>query len=112
MRLDMPLNDNDFLANKENEEGVQLADKRENAQFTDTLIGDTDLFEFFDDSPSQPVTSHQATTSSELSVRERFPLYIFLNLIYDMKLRNYIIVYMFVYLFQGLKIINRAITTN
>ncbi|CAG9537259.1 unnamed protein product [Cercopithifilaria johnstoni] len=67
MRLDMPLTDDDFLANKENEQEVQLAGKRENEQFTDTLLNDTNLFEFFDDLPSESVTSHQATSSSEYS---------------------------------------------
>lgn len=73
----MPLTDEDFLANKENEEDVQLADKGENEQFTDMLANNTDLFEIFDDLPSVPITSHQATSSSEFSVSERFPSYIF-----------------------------------
>ncbi|KAL3989619.1 Replication Fork Protection Component Swi3 family protein [Acanthocheilonema viteae] len=67
MRLDMPLTDDDFLANKENEKELQLVDKEENEQFTNVLTNDMNLFEFFDDLPSEPVTSHQATSSSEFS---------------------------------------------
>ncbi|KAM3728745.1 TIMELESS-interacting protein [Dirofilaria immitis] len=63
MRLDMPLTDEDFLANKENEEIVELAGKGEKEQFTDELIDETNLFEIFDDGPS---VSHQAMPSSEI----------------------------------------------
>uniref|UniRef100_A0A0R3RIQ5 TIMELESS-interacting protein n=1 Tax=Elaeophora elaphi TaxID=1147741 RepID=A0A0R3RIQ5_9BILA len=66
MRLDMPLTDDDFFANKENEQDIQLSDREENEQFTDSLINDTDLFALFDDSQPGPVASHQATSSSGL----------------------------------------------
>ncbi|VDO66971.1 unnamed protein product [Onchocerca flexuosa] len=65
MRLDMPLTDEDFLANKENEQIVESADKVENEKFTDVLMDDDDLFEIFSGSAS---VSHQATSSSEISV--------------------------------------------
>uniref|UniRef100_A0A2K6VYP7 TIMELESS-interacting protein n=1 Tax=Onchocerca volvulus TaxID=6282 RepID=A0A2K6VYP7_ONCVO len=65
MRLDMPLTDEDFLANKENEQIAQLADKDENEKFTDVLMNDDDLFEIYSGSAS---VSHQATSSSEISV--------------------------------------------
>ncbi|VDO26406.1 unnamed protein product [Brugia timori] len=68
MRLDMPLTDEDFLGNKENEQDKEIADKGGNKEFTDTLVNDTDLFENFDDAPSVPITSHRTATLLESSI--------------------------------------------
>lgn len=80
MRLDMPLTDDCFLANKENEQEAQLVDKEKNEEFTNTPtndVDDMDLFELFDDLPSEPVTSHQTISPPEFSVCESSPLYVF-----------------------------------
>lgn len=91
MRLDMPLTDEDFLANKENEQIAQLADKDENEKFTDVLMNDDDLFEIYSGSAS---VSHQATSSSEISVCKKFSSSIFKFRIL-LTLKCYICLYLF-----------------
>ncbi|VDK84034.1 unnamed protein product [Litomosoides sigmodontis] len=60
MRLDMPLTDEDFLGNKENEQ-------QEFANTSTNDVDDMDLFELFNDLPSEPVASHQTTSPPEFS---------------------------------------------
>lgn len=71
----MPLTDEDFVANKENEQDIQITgetEKERKEQLTDVQVNEDDLFEIFDDLPSLPVSSLQATSSYKSSVREEF----------------------------------------